>query len=343
MFDECTPEHDWFNTFLTYGLCVGLVISYLPQHLRIILKKSSEGLSPVYLLLGTGSAIAAFFNMITLQAPLVKCCSKVSLGECAEMTAGVLQLGIQWFCFSLVFVLYMKYYPERLKTVEIDIDEDGGEPPIHLRIPIQSEEWRLSIILAWITIASFCVTALTTAYLLWGAIPTPHQETPPKQAAWATFLGVSAALMATVQYAPQIMHTYKTKLVGALSIPMMLIQTPGGILMVTSIALRPGTNWTSWITFLMAAILQGVLLVMCLAWKVRQRKLHIDDFGNPLDGEPQRVEIRVDTESVETVTPHHHSITVHLSEPQPHANEATPLLAKSTSSTADGGSRSWFG
>jgi len=51
--------------------------------------------------------------------------------------------------------------------------------------------------------------------------------------------------MATVQYAPQIMHTYKTKLVGALSIPMMLIQTPGGILMVTSIALRPGTNWTS--------------------------------------------------------------------------------------------------
>jgi hypothetical protein len=35
------------------------------------------------------------------------------------------------------------------------------------------------------------------------------------------------------------------KLVGALSIPMMLIQTPGGILMVTSIALRKGTNWTS--------------------------------------------------------------------------------------------------
>jgi hypothetical protein len=35
------------------------------------------------------------------------------------------------------------------------------------------------------------------------------------------------------------------KLVGALSIHIMLIQTPGGILMVTSIALRKGTNWTS--------------------------------------------------------------------------------------------------
>jgi hypothetical protein len=62
----------------------------------------------------------------------------------------------------------------------------------------------------------------------------------------------------------------------------MLIQTPGGVLMVISIALRPGTNWTSWITFALAAVLQGCLLVMCLMWTIRQRKLQIDDFGNPL-------------------------------------------------------------
>jgi hypothetical protein len=37
---------------------------------------------------------------------------------------------------------------------------------------------------------------------------------------WATFLGVSSALLAAVQYAPQLWHTYTTKLVGALSIPM---------------------------------------------------------------------------------------------------------------------------
>lgn len=62
---------------------------------------------------------------------------------------------------------------------------------------------------------------------------------------WATFLGVSSAMLAAIQYAPQIMHTYNAKLVGALSIPMMLIQSPGAVLMVLSIALRPGTNWTS--------------------------------------------------------------------------------------------------
>jgi uncharacterized protein with PQ loop repeat len=55
---------------------------------------------------------------------------------------------------------------------------------------------------------------------------------------WATFLGVSSALLAALQYAPQILLTYHRKLVGALSIPMMLIQTPGGFIMVISIMIR---------------------------------------------------------------------------------------------------------
>ena len=38
-----------------------------------------------------------------------------------------------------------------------------------------------------------------------------------------------------------------------------------------------------WITFAVAAVLQGCLLIMCCIWKIRQNKLGIDDFGNPLD------------------------------------------------------------
>jgi hypothetical protein len=38
--------------------------------------------------------------------------------------------------------------------------------------------------------------------------------------------------------------------------------------------------------FLVAAIMQGVLLLMCICWKVRQRRLRIDDFGRPLRNSP---------------------------------------------------------
>jgi len=100
---------------------------------------------------------------------------------------------------------------------------------------------------------------------------------------WATFLGVTSAILSAVQYMPQLMHTYRLKLVGALSIPMMVIQSPGAVFMVLSIALRPGTNWTTWLTYAVAGVMQGSLLIMCIFWRARQHRLRIDDFGNPLE------------------------------------------------------------
>jgi uncharacterized protein with PQ loop repeat len=47
-----------------------------------------------------------------------------------------------------------------------------------------------------------------------------------------------SGLFAGIQYMPQLVKTYKAKVVGALSIPMMCLQSPGGILMIISIALR---------------------------------------------------------------------------------------------------------
>jgi hypothetical protein len=44
---------------------------------------------------------------------------------------------------------------------------------------------------------------------------------------WAGFLGVFSMILAAMQYFPQIWKTWQRKSVGALSIPMMMLQTPG--------------------------------------------------------------------------------------------------------------------
>ena len=181
------------------------------------------------------------------------------------------------------------------------------------------------------------VTCAMTIYLLSNTSlpPSPNDPLPDRISSWAAILGVSSALLAAIQYAPQLIHTYNIKLVGALSIPMMLIQTPGSVLMVLSIALRYGSIWlvgriihqllfqtrykldkwvlglkahtygtnihdTGWATFAVAGVMQGSLLAMCLGWKVRQKRLGVNDFG-------QRIE---DAETV----------------PHAPADEITPLL-----------------
>lgn len=84
------------------------------------------------------------------------------------------------------------------------------------------------------------VCALVTLILVGSAPESETPTSPPAKSVndWATFLGVSSALLSAVQYAPQLIKTYQLKLVGALSIPMMCIQSPGAVLMVLSIALR---------------------------------------------------------------------------------------------------------
>ncbi|KAJ3563317.1 hypothetical protein NP233_g9016 [Leucocoprinus birnbaumii] len=278
-------SHDWLTNLITGVVIVGLFISYAPQHYRIISSKTSEGLSPLFLLLGSTSSAAGMWNMLTMQSGVAKCCSVVGFGRCIELIAGIFQVSVQWFCFTFVFFLYMKFYPERLKYVELDIEVPTHDDSRVIKTPIQSSEWRFSILCARITLGHFIFCSLTTIYLLVTAVPPPSPEValPAHIQSWATFLGVHSAILAAIQYAPQLIHTYQHKLVGALSIPMMCIQSPGAVFMILGIALRPGTNWTSWFTYLVAGLMQSSLLIMCIAWKIRQRRLGIDDFGNPVE------------------------------------------------------------
>ncbi|KAF7290315.1 hypothetical protein HMN09_01289500 [Mycena chlorophos] len=297
--DVCTPHHDWFTAMLTFCLCIGLIISYLPQHFRIIHSGTSEGLSPWFLLLGSTSSAAGFLNMITVQHTQIRCCTRVSIASCVEATAGIVQVGLQWAMFSFIFVLYMIYFPPHLKVAhasELPPEERGK------RARAPSRLWKQSLLLANVTIAHFAISAVLTLFLLLASpsplnkpsqpLPFPEPTFPDDPeldtlplplARWALFLGVSSASLAVIQYMPQIAFTWQARLVGALSIPMMCVQSPGAVAMVLSIALRPGTNWTSWITFAVAGMMQFTLLSICIAWKLRQRRLQIDDFGNPLD------------------------------------------------------------
>lgn len=68
------PEFDKLTFFISLFLAIGIVVSYLPQHYRIVARKSSEGISPYFLLLGGTSSSAAFLNILILQKGIIDCC-----------------------------------------------------------------------------------------------------------------------------------------------------------------------------------------------------------------------------------------------------------------------------
>lgn len=101
------------------------------------------------------------------------------------------------------------------------------------------------------------------------AVARPHHL-----GTWANLLGITATLLAVIQYLPQILLTWRLGHVGSLSIPMMLIQTPGSFVWSASLAARLGSEgWSTWGVFLVTGCLQGCLLVMGIAFELKARRL----------------------------------------------------------------------
>ncbi|KAI0080481.1 hypothetical protein K474DRAFT_1615669 [Panus rudis PR-1116 ss-1] len=358
MDDTCGSYHDHATMLLTSMLCIGMVLSYLPQHWKIISSKSSEGFSPWFLLLGSTSSASGMLNIVVMQWGIIKCCPSVGAHSCIEMTLAIFQLFLQWFLFTMILVLYIIYYPPHLKYVEVEVDDEHDGSHRKVATSVKSDNWRLSITLSWVVFIHLILVTFVTFLLLLtnpsypSQYPTPDDSRHRQLYLWATFLGVTSAVLAALQYAPQILHTYRMKLVGSLSIIMMCIQSPGAVLMVLSIALRPSTNWTTWIPYATAGALQAILLVMCIIWHFRQKRLGIDDFGRPLsetaaspatlvEGDSPVSVTRLPEDGVpvrEAVGDAVHSDVREVSENEEDAHEQTPLLTKGR----EQGQKNWF-
>ncbi|KAK0636711.1 hypothetical protein B0T17DRAFT_485853 [Bombardia bombarda] len=251
------------NLIVSIFIVVGMLVSYLPQHVRIIQRRTAEGISPYFVLLGTTSATSAFANILLLPQSRqdVACCKDLDTFHCVAGLLGIAQLGVQWICFTFIFVLFLVFFRYNLAT-----DHDNGEPTeTQNNEEVENQpRWQDAILVASLTLVHGLAVIVITGIL---ATVSPGGLTT-----WANVLGLMAAILAGVQYVPQIWTTYRLKHVGSLSIPMMCMQTPGGYLFAGSLFARLGwAGWSSWGIFVLTATMQGALLYMAIYYEIQAR------------------------------------------------------------------------
>ncbi|EMC91881.1 hypothetical protein BAUCODRAFT_39026 [Baudoinia panamericana UAMH 10762] len=249
-----------FNTTLAAVLVAGILFSYLPQHIKIIRQRTSEGLSHWWVLLGALSSITALGNIVTLPASRadVACCKEISGGACAAALLGVAQIGIQWMCFMFIVMLFLIFFPAKQ-------EQDSRSPTAPHR--------RDAILVGSATLLALLVTGIVSLALV--------AAYPQRTQAWADVLGSISGVLAMIQYVPQIYHTYRLSDIKSLSIATMLIQAPGAFLFAFSLWQRVGwEGWSTWLVYVVTGLLQGVLLGLAVYFHVtnrKARKAHDDD------------------------------------------------------------------
>lgn len=152
------------------------------------------------------------------------------------------------------FVLFLVFF--RYNSVDDPETEEADE---------DQPRWQTALLVASLTLLHGLAVIVIT-----GVLSTVARDS---LSTWANVLGIMAALLAAVQYVPQIWTTYHLKHVGSLSIPMMCIQTPGGFVFAASLFARLGlAGWSSWGIFVLTATMQGILLYLAIYYEIQAHK-----------------------------------------------------------------------
>ncbi|KAH3660667.1 hypothetical protein OGATHE_004999 [Ogataea polymorpha] len=87
-------------------LALGIYVSYIPQHLKIVNRRTSEGLSPLFLLLGSTSGFSSLVNLLLVSSPARKCClTDLNKFQCIYSQLGLIQVAAQAIGYSLILIL----------------------------------------------------------------------------------------------------------------------------------------------------------------------------------------------------------------------------------------------
>ncbi|KAJ5648266.1 hypothetical protein N7490_004638 [Penicillium lividum] len=296
-----------FQPVLSVLIIFGILISYLPQHIRIITRRTSFGISPYFVLLGTTSGTSAFANILVFPktAQDVACCKEIDGLACFAGLLGVFQVGMQWLSFFSILLLFVIYFPRATSPTN---------PVASVSSTSSGPTYRTAL-----TITAICLFHALATLVISVAFALRQPTALP---AWANFLGVLSAILASIQYFPQIYTTFRLRCVGSLSIPMMCIQTPGSLIWAASLAAREGVKgWSIWGVLVVTACLQGTLLVMAIYFEYfAPDSKH---KGSASEGEDAR-----DCQSNGVVAPSSERPETPTREPVSveHPSEETPLL-----------------
>jgi uncharacterized protein with PQ loop repeat len=252
---ECPPIVEGIDFYLGAFLLVGTLISFLPQHVKLLKKESHVGLSLYKGAVGTITATCGATYFVALQTySLFYCCPTPFV--CFGHVLPFLQLAMIVLCDVAILFLYVYYFDLKfLADSGIDYHRAWAET-------------------RYAVLGTFAVQLVLACTLLGLALTKGFGSDAMNL--FGGILVVCSSVGQFVQWTPQIVKTYQLKRVGALSLPMIFLQAGGAAL--TAYFFSVDGEWYIWTPFVISSVLLTVLFVESMYY-VRQAKLREANGG----------------------------------------------------------------
>jgi uncharacterized protein with PQ loop repeat len=242
-------------------LFVGIGLSYVSQHVKLLRTRSTAGLSWAMIFVANISNWCSLLNVLLLSHTF-ECCRAPSTSsrECYSLFLPLLQIGMPAANLAPIFVMFLLFHKPHRSSEKLRMEGSLWRRAMHWADAHEGLLARVSFaVFVCVFVVGFSIIGAVISY-----VPGAGNRT-----LFAIALGGMAALTNMVQWMPQIFSTLRNGKVGSLSIIMLALQVPGGLAVVLFNTVVSPSSITTWGPFVLSAAQQFILLVICIVFSIR--------------------------------------------------------------------------
>ena len=222
-------------------ICLGGMVSYIPQYISMIRARSGDGVSEKSLFALNLSGASVALNALILNWWRFDCFSNSDCSRWACMAGllGVAQITINWITVMPLWFIFLRF--KRNNSTRGFIYDLGY-------------------------LITFLVVAIIA--LIVSLVEQSRQNTE-FFAIFARILGVLGAVVGALVWIPQIVKLIRTRNPSGLSLLMFLVQIPGSLIIIIFQAVFYHQNWTTWISYVFMCAEQLAIAIILVLYRIR--------------------------------------------------------------------------
>ena len=263
---------------LGIGYLLTIFITYTFQYIKIYKTKSVTGISPSFLVLGNISSVTSFMNSLIFYFVVIHECFTIDIVECINKMLGLYQIGSQYLCFMIFYVMFVFYYRTNVVNVYPDFENlvqpllsnENGNSNGNNRI---SEHHRRGYIVYYF-IGMVLVDIILISVTV-GLLSRNVWHGNDDLIIFARALGIISTLSVVTQYVPQIYSLYLTKNAKNLSVVTYILLAGGNFVSFLYLTFQSASDSTTWLPYLICLIMQSLLCVQIIYYEQRSRHLNV--------------------------------------------------------------------
>jgi uncharacterized protein with PQ loop repeat len=178
----------------------------------------------------------------------VECCAQLAFGDCLALNLPFMQMFFVFVWFLVLYGLFVRFC-----VVDANLDA----------LMVRRTKRRAKILALIVLVCVALAVVVTLALHYAGSVDTEIN-------AFATYVGLTGAVVLATQYVPQIVTLCRLRDSGSLSVTSLLLTLPGHVLTVIFQGVLLGGPVSSWLPAFFAGSETAILIVLVVVfWLIR--------------------------------------------------------------------------